>query len=53
MEEVQLQERLAKSVLQDHAVMEAQYQFSVVLEALLLVEAQAAKLVEMIQATLL
>ena len=53
MEEVQQQEPLAQSVLQDQAVMEAQDQFSVVLEALLLVEAQAAKLVEMIQATLL
>ena len=52
MEEVQQQEPLAQSVLQDQAVMEAQDQFSVVLEALLLVEAQAAKLVEMIQATL-
>ena len=53
MEEVQQQEPLAQSVLQDQAVMEAQDQFSVVLEALLLAEAQAAKLVEMTQATLL
>ena len=53
MEEVQQQERFVIFVLQDQAVMEAQDQFSVVLEALLLVEAQAAKLVEMIQATLL
>ena len=53
MEEVQLQEHLAKSVLQAQAVMEAQHKLSALLEALLLVEAQAAKLVEMIQATLL
>ena len=53
MEELQQQERFVIFVLQDHAVMEAQNKLRVALEALLLVEAQAAKLVEMIQATLL
>ena len=53
MEEAQLQEHLAKSALQAQAVMEDQHKLSALLEALLLVEAQAAKLVEMIQATLL
>ena len=70
MEEVQQQERLAQSVLQDQAVMEAQNKLRALLEHLLLleqvlaqsvlpeatqvlVEAQAARLVEMTQATLL
>ena len=69
MEELQQQERFVIFVLQDQAVMEAQHQLrarlealllleqvlaqSVLLEALLLVEAQAALLVAMTQATLL
>ena len=53
MEEVQQQERFVIFVLQDQAVMEAQNKLRAKLEALLLVEAQAAKLVEMTQATLL
>ena len=53
MEEVQLQERLAQSALQDQAVMEDQHKLPAKLEALLLVDAQAAQLVEMTQATLL
>ena len=52
MEEVQLQERLAQSALQDQAVMEDQHKLRAKLEALLLVDAQAAQLVEMTQATL-
>ena len=52
MEELQQQERFVIFVLQDHAVMEAQNKLRVALEALLLLEAQAALLVEMTQATL-